>query len=375
MSNEDTQIITKPEQGKPYPTGFTDSDGFAINSVEDAYRMAGIVLQAGWAPKGVETREAIVIAWQHGAELGLGKMSSLQNLAIINGRPSLWGDVMLGLVMGTGLVEDRQEWWEINDQALKDSRGNFRKPRAEEAKAPSCTAFFMIKRKGIPTPTVQSFSWSDALQAGYDKKDGPWKTNPTRMIQMRARGFGLRDAFPDTLKGVMTREEAQDIPAHQGFENAKVVSPIFPEPAGKTPMAKEKPKVIEAPAKEVVAPAAVVDKKPEPVAATEPAKETVKETPTTPTAASTTASTPSSSPTQAGGVSTDDEKFPSWKKIKDAMETYDITEADVIAFAKDKGCISARNRMPFDDLPGSVLGMIVSHLPALIAKFTTEAAR
>jgi hypothetical protein len=32
------------------------------------------------------------------------------------------------------------------------------------------------------------------------------------MLQMRARGFALRDVFPDALRGVVTVEEAQDIP-------------------------------------------------------------------------------------------------------------------------------------------------------------------
>jgi hypothetical protein len=32
------------------------------------------------------------------------------------------------------------------------------------------------------------------------------------MLTMRARGFAIRDAFPDALKGMITREEAQDYP-------------------------------------------------------------------------------------------------------------------------------------------------------------------
>ncbi len=99
----------------------------------------------------------------------------------------------------------------------------------------------------------------------------------------------------------------------------------------------------------------------------------VKETPPTPTAAPTTASTPSSSPTEAV-VEPNDSKYPLWKQVKDAMATYDFTDADVLAFAKDQGIISARNRMPLNDLPDSAFAMIVAKLPALIAKFTTEAA-
>jgi len=50
----------------------------------------------------------------------------------------------------------------------------------------------------------------DAKRAGLWAKQGPWTAYPKRMMQMRARGFALRDAFPDVLKGMITAEEAQD---------------------------------------------------------------------------------------------------------------------------------------------------------------------
>jgi hypothetical protein len=52
----------------------------------------------------------------------------------------------------------------------------------------------------------------DAKRAKLFDKDGPWKQYPDRMLQMRARGFALRDAFPDALKGFAIAEEAMDIP-------------------------------------------------------------------------------------------------------------------------------------------------------------------
>ena len=356
---EDQQIVTKPEENEAYPTAFNSDQGFLITSVEDAYRVAGFALKAGWAPKGIDTRESIVIAWQFGSELGLGKMASLQNLAIINGRPSLWGDVMLGLVMATGLVEDRQEWWEIDSEPLKDSRGNARKPRADEVKNPSCTAFFQIKRKGIPTPIVQSFSMADAIAAGYDKKDGPWKTATSRMIQMRARGFGLRDAFPDTLKGVMTREEAMDIPEHQGFNNAKVVGPIIPPPTTVAP-----PKLTDGnpPAE----PAPKKEKKAEPAkeATNPPVAAAPSSTVTTPAATQPAKETPPAS-TEAS-----DPCAPLLEKIRAAQKSYDFTDEDTVAYAKDKGILSPRNRMPLTDLSENILAMIVAQLAGLIDKFS-----
>ncbi len=49
---------------------------------------------------------------------------------------------------------------------------------------------------------MTEFSVGDAVVAklwgkrGYNGKDTPWITNPKRMLKMRARGFGLRDASP-----------------------------------------------------------------------------------------------------------------------------------------------------------------------------------
>jgi hypothetical protein len=47
------------------------------------------------------------------------------------------------------------------------------------------------------------------------------------MMQMRARGFALRDAFPDVLKGMITAEEAQDYPDEaKPMQMAKPANPL-----------------------------------------------------------------------------------------------------------------------------------------------------
>ena len=71
------------------------------------------------------------------------------------------------------------------------------------------------KRHGWPSPVVGKFSVADAKLAGRWGKAGPWKQYPRRMLQMRARGFALRDAFADALKGIQSAEEVQDIPTER----------------------------------------------------------------------------------------------------------------------------------------------------------------
>jgi hypothetical protein len=72
------------------------------------------------------------------------------------------------------------------------------------------TATCVVKRND--ETITQSFSRKDAEQAGLWSKPGPWITYPKRMLQMRARSWAIRDAFPDALHGIYVAEEAMDIP-------------------------------------------------------------------------------------------------------------------------------------------------------------------
>ena len=80
----------------------TDFDGL--------YRVAEIMSQSGLVPSSYNNQPAkIFVAVQMGMELGLSPMASLQNIAVINGNPSIWGDAVLGIVSGSGILEDFKE--------------------------------------------------------------------------------------------------------------------------------------------------------------------------------------------------------------------------------------------------------------------------
>jgi hypothetical protein len=63
----------------------------------------------------------------------------------------------------------------------------------------------------IRPPLARTFSVADAIRAGLWRKPGPWCDYPRRMLQMRARAFALRDAFPDVLGGLYLREEFEGV--------------------------------------------------------------------------------------------------------------------------------------------------------------------
>jgi hypothetical protein len=134
---------------------------------------------------------AVFAALAKGAELGLSPMAALGSIAVINGRATLWGDALPALV--------RREGHTIEEWLTGDTREDW-------------VAHCRIKRRDTGETIVRSFSWSDAIMAGLAKKPGPWQQYPKRMLQMRARGFAVRDGVAEIMVGLGMAEEVMDTP-------------------------------------------------------------------------------------------------------------------------------------------------------------------
>jgi len=174
-------------------TNTAPARGLALASFDDAFRFAKMVASSEFAPKDFKNKpESCMLAIQHGSEVGLSPMQSLQSIAVINGRPTIWGDAALALVQSSPVCEYVREY--------------------TEGEGDNLTAVCEAKRRGYPAPTVAKFSMADAKRAGLAGKSGPWSQYPARMLALRARGFALRNAFADALRGLITAEEAQDYP-------------------------------------------------------------------------------------------------------------------------------------------------------------------
>jgi len=169
------------------------SFGITPRGIDEAIRLAKIMSSSGLMPKCIQTPEAVFVAMQMGAEIGLSPMASVQNIAVINGRPGIYGDAALAVVRASGLIEEFKEWTE------------------GERKTTAWTFYCRIKRKGFEVATG-SFSWAEACEAGFDRADtsSPWKKWTNRLMQFKARNFVMRDQFADILKGIRTVEENSD---------------------------------------------------------------------------------------------------------------------------------------------------------------------
>lgn len=201
-------IISQENVDSPKGIVAMGKSGLQLQTMEDLFRFSKAVVASGFAPRGMEKVESIFVAVQLGLELGITPMAALQNIAVINGRPGIYGDAALALVRSSGLLEDYSE--EIIG-------------KGEQAKA-----VVSSKRKGTSKAITTEFSVEDARRAELWGKSGPWKQYPERMLKWRARGFNLRDNFGDVLKGLKTTEELSDSPINEQ-ERFAAAKPIFDE--------------------------------------------------------------------------------------------------------------------------------------------------
>jgi hypothetical protein len=193
------------------------NQGFAPVTLDEAMRFSEMLSKSQMVPKAYQGKpEDVLVAVQWGKELGLAPLQALQNIACINGKPSVYGDAAMALVQASSVCEGIEEFFEGEG-------------------TPNPIAVCVAHRRNR-TPVTAKFSVEDAKRAGLWNKPGPWQAYPKRMMQMRARGFALRDAFPDVLKGLITAEEAQDYPQENVGMQADYVQKSAPKALPKNPL-------------------------------------------------------------------------------------------------------------------------------------------
>ena len=155
------------------------------------WRRAELYAASGLMPKGMDTPEKVFVALDLGAALGLAPMMSVQNIAVINGKPSVMFQVKLAVAAGTGLLERHGVEVSGPDDAL--------------------SATYTVKRRGRD-PVVKTWTLADAKRADLLGKDN-WKKYPRDMLTARAGDRAIKEAFPELFAGLMSPDEAEEIDA------------------------------------------------------------------------------------------------------------------------------------------------------------------
>lgn len=194
--------------------------GISPKDVDQAWRLSQFIASSDLVPKGYKGRPAdVLVAIQFGMEVGLPPMAALHSIFVTGGRPSLWGDGFLAVIMAAPSYADHEEFFLVGG---KDGVKEVDFLTAEDLKKDDTTAVCRFWRKGREKPRTATFSIAQAKKAGLWSKEGPWQQYPDRMLRMRARGFAGHDAFPDVLRGVRTAEETQDDPSVPALDQEPV---------------------------------------------------------------------------------------------------------------------------------------------------------
>lgn len=147
-------------------------------------QQAETLVKSGFLPVAINTPEKALAIMQKAKELGIPPMEGLSSISIIQGKPSVSPQLMLGLARRTKELEDIE--------MKSDEKG----------------ATVTIKRKGQTAYTTH-FGVKEATDMGLIGKDN-WKKQFSVMAQWRALAANLRITFPDAIAGIYTSDELTD---------------------------------------------------------------------------------------------------------------------------------------------------------------------
>lgn len=188
--------------------GKSQSFSLVPRNLEEAFRLAEVLANSDMVPKDYKGKPGnVLVAVQMGQELGLQPLASIQNIAVVNGKPGLYGDAGKAILLAAGCSIDEDDIRVIKERGYA-----------------TCT----ITRSG--RTTSRTYGIDNAKTARLWGKEGPWSTNPERQMAWRAFWFAARDAAADLLKGLGGAEELRDVePKDMG--SAEVVSSRPAQPA------------------------------------------------------------------------------------------------------------------------------------------------
>ena len=171
---------------------------------EAKFQMACTLAKSGLIPQGLNTPEKVFVALQWGHELGLSPMVAVNNVAVINGKPTLSADIMAAVVKRSPEYGGIK-WLEMSDKKAECEITRIL-PNGEKEVQKSC------------------FTIQDAQNAGLAGRD-VWRKYPKRMLKHRCLSYGLKDMFPDLLAGLYDPEEMESITPEEKKPEIKNITP------------------------------------------------------------------------------------------------------------------------------------------------------
>lgn len=167
---------------------YSSSDTFNL-----AYQMAKGLSQSTLVPQQFQNNAAnCLIALEQSNRLNISPMAVMQNLYIVQGKPSFSSSFIIGLVNASGKYDMELQF----DEEEKDG-----KPYA-------CTCWTELNGRKVSGIKI---TMDMADKEGWLKKNGSkWQTMPQVMLRYRAASFFARMNCPELSIGLYSKEELDD---------------------------------------------------------------------------------------------------------------------------------------------------------------------
>lgn len=211
-TEEEPEVIEKKELA-PIEAG-GGIQAIAPRSFEEVQRIANILVASGTVPYQLtnsklphEVVATLSVIIMQGLEVGFGPMLAMNNIAVINNKPTIWGKGAVALLQNSGTLKSYEIEYigtEPTSNELKDWDDSY-----------GCRV--TLERNKQDKPYIGEFTVADAKRAKLwlNPKKDPWLKYPKRMLKWRAFGFASGDGFSDCLAGMAIAEEVQDTPMQE----------------------------------------------------------------------------------------------------------------------------------------------------------------
>ena len=194
----DTAIVESGKQAVQQPTKRVTDYSLGIFGTSDnfimAMQMAKALASSTIVPQTFQKNEAnCLIAIEQAQRLRVSPMMVMQNLHVIQGRPSWSSKFLIAAINNSGKFDMELQFEETQDK---------------DGKPFSCTAWTTKNGRKVNGMTVDM---DMAKEEGWLSKNGSkWKTMPQLMLRYRAASFFSSLICPELTMGLYTREEMQD---------------------------------------------------------------------------------------------------------------------------------------------------------------------
>jgi hypothetical protein len=174
------ETVRQPQQA--------DMSAFEPRNFDEALRIATCYASSALLGE-IRSPEAALLIMAVGRELGISSTAALRGIYIIKGKPVLSSDLLVAIVL------KRTDICEYFICTASDDE----------------SATYETKRKGRADPIRNTFSMTDAKQAGLVSAGGNWQKYPRNMLRHRAAAELARMVYPDITLGLYMETEADEL--------------------------------------------------------------------------------------------------------------------------------------------------------------------